>query len=97
MYELSYHPLAYKADLKTINPADQKRIIRTIEKRLSTHPEEFGKPLKGTLRGYWKLRIGEYRVVYRIEKGEVKVYVILIGYRRNKEVYEEAIKRLGVI
>jgi len=48
------------------------RIQSAIEKRLLTDPVKFGIPLRSTLRGYRKLRVGDYRVIYKIEEKIVK-------------------------
>jgi mRNA interferase RelE/StbE len=96
-YLLRFHPLIFKEDFKHIDRPQQQRLIRTIEKKLTTGPDQYGRPLSGTLHGYWKLKVGEYRVVYRIEKQEVTVYVLTIGFRRDQEVYLEALKRMGLV
>ena len=44
------------------------------------------KPLRYSLQGARRLRVGDYRVIYRIEPPDV-VLVVKIGHRR--EVYEE--------
>lgn len=37
---------------------------------MMTSPQEYALPLRKNLGGYWKLRVGDYRVVFRIE-GEI--------------------------
>ena len=96
MFKVLIDELVLKKDFKKIDKADQLRIINTIRKKLTSKPQEFGKPLKGELKGYWKLRIGEYRVIYEIEKDKIIVYVIMVGYRRDEEAYKKAIIRLGL-
>lgn len=95
MYRVIIDELVLTVDFRRINPADQKQILRAIRKKLTAEPEKFGSPLKGPLKGYRKLRVGEYRVVYEIENDRVLVYVIAVGFRRNEDVYREVIKRLG--
>lgn len=94
MFKVQIDELVLKKDFKKIDKADQLRIINTIRKKLTSNPQEFSKPLKGELKGYWKLRIGEYRVIYEIKKDKIIVYVIMVGYRRDKEAYKKAIIRL---
>lgn len=65
---------------------DKERIHSMIEQKLSTRPNVFGKPLRYPLVGLWSLRIGEYRVVYRIINDTVKIE--LIGQRTT--IYSEA-------
>ena len=96
MFRVLIDELVLKKDFRKIDKTDQVRIIRTMRKKLTTKPEEFGKPLTGELKGFWKLRIGDFRVIYEIKKNEILVYVILIGYRRDKEAYKKAIIRLGL-
>ena len=60
-----------------------------IEARLSTSPERFGAPLRGSLRGYWKLRVGDYRVVFKVGEGEVWILAVL----HRKDVYDRASRR----
>lgn len=96
MFKVLIDELIIKKDFKKIDTTGQQRIIKTIRKKLTIKPKEFGKPLAGDLKGYWKLRIGEYRVIYEIEEEKVLVYVILVGYRRDEEAYKKVITRLGL-
>lgn len=84
-------------DFRKIGRADQQRLIRTIRKKLTISPAQFGNPLAGDLKGFWKLKVAEFRVVYQIREDHVEVYVISIGYRRNEEAYLTAAKRLKLI
>jgi mRNA interferase RelE/StbE len=68
----------------------RERIRRAIESRLMTAPQEYGLPLRKSLRGYWKLRVGDYRVVFKVE-GEV-IYVL--GIRHRKNIYEDVPGRI---
>jgi mRNA interferase RelE/StbE len=96
-YRLRYHPLIVQEDFKRIDRPQQQRLLNTIEKKLTTRPDQYGQPLRGALQGYWKLKVGDYRVVYRIEQEEIVVYLLTIGFRRNQEVYLAALKRLGLL
>lgn len=87
---VDYHPLVKDNDLPRISPDMQKRIQEAIEKRLIVAPQKYGEPLRRTLKGYWKLRVGDYRVVFKIRDQRVTVYCI----RHRKEVYDLASKRV---
>lgn len=54
-----------------------------------TAPERYGAPLRGTLRGYWKLRVGDYRVVFRIHADEG----VVLAIRHRRIVYGAAGRR----
>jgi len=78
MYELIFRNPA-KRFLKNINKNSQKRILGQIEK-LKKNPR-IGKPLTGNLRGLWRLRQDNYRIIYKIKDQELIIYVMNIGDR----------------
>jgi mRNA interferase RelE/StbE len=84
-FTVKYHPDVKEVDLPRINVKMRERIRRAIESRLMTAPQEYGLPLRKSLRGYWKLRVGDYRVVFKIE-GEI---VYILGIRHRKIIYED--------
>lgn len=81
-----YHPDVEKEDIPKIPKNLQERIKRAIELRLLSDPVLAGRPLRRSLKGHRKLRVGDYRVIYRIEGSEV--VILIIGHR--KEVYQRA-------
>ena len=96
MYTVVIDELVFKKDFTKIDKSDQKRIIRAIRNKLTARPKVFGKPLSGAFSGLWKLRVGHYRIIYEIQKEKVQVYVIIVGFRRNAEVYKKLISRLNL-
>lgn len=88
-YALLYHPLVVTDDIPAIPRNLRDRLGRAIETRLAAAPERYGEPLRGPFHGYRKLRVGDYRVVYRIVKGEVWILAI----RHRKDVYDLAPRR----
>lgn len=84
-------------DFKRVDPQSRRLILKTIYKKLSKDPESYGSPLSEAYKGYWKLRVAHYRVVYKIIKDQVMVIVIKIGIRRDNEIYNELIHRLKKI
>ena len=89
-YVVVYHPAVLSDDLPAINRNLQVRIRRAIEQRLATEPVRYGGPLHSELKGYWKLRVGDYRVVYEMVGQEVRV--LRIDHR--KDVYNVPVHRL---
>ncbi|MCF6244056.1 MAG: type II toxin-antitoxin system RelE/ParE family toxin [Sulfurovum sp.] len=71
-------------DLKKIDKTWQKRILTKMKTTLSDDPYS-GKKLVGNLSAFWRIRVGDYRVIYSIEEEIVTVEVIKIKHR--KEVY----------
>lgn len=88
-YRLVYHPAVAEIDLPEIPANLRDRIARAIETRLAVEPERYGSPLRGTLKGYWKLRAGDYRVVFGVVGTEVRILAI----RHHRHIYEEATRR----
>jgi len=81
MYKLIYHPDVKKIDLPKIDNQNKKIIKRAIEERLALQPEAYGKPLQRTLKGYWKLRVGDFRVVFKIIGDEILILAVM--HRKN--------------
>lgn len=88
-FEPRYHPDVKRVDLPLLNPKLKERIKNAIETRLITAPDQYGEPLRKTLKGYWKLRVGDYRVVFKIVEREVWI----LGIIHRKKVYEKIRKR----
>ena len=90
LYRPIYHPDLQSVDIPKINQNIQRRIERAIEKRLTTYPESYGEPLEKNLAGYWKLRVGDYRIVFKVFGEEIVIYGII----DRKDVYREIKKRI---
>jgi mRNA interferase RelE/StbE len=76
-FGLRYHSDVRDIDIPKLNETLKKRIKKAIEERLSIVPHQYGEPLRKTLKGYWKLRVGDYRVVYKVEENEVWILTII--------------------
>lgn len=85
MYKIEYID-SIKSDLSSISKSNKEQIRKAIEKKLATNPIEFGKPLQYSLKGLRRLRVGNYRIIYKIEEENKTVLIVKIGHRR--EVYE---------
>ena len=89
-YNLIYHADVQKVDLPRIDEKNKSMIKRAIEERLATNPEVYGRPLLRTLKGYWKLRVGVYRVVFKISGNDLQI----LGIIHRKRVYQDIERRL---
>jgi mRNA interferase RelE/StbE len=76
MYKIVYVDGVVSDDLPVILEPWKSEIKRAIEKKLMTRPEVYGRPLRRSLKGYRKLRVGDYRIVFRIEEKQIRVFVI---------------------
>jgi mRNA interferase RelE/StbE len=90
MYEIVYADAVVKEDLPNILEPWKSEIRQAIEAKLMTRPEVYSRPLRRSLKGYRKLRVGGYRIVLRIEVNKVKIFVI----QHRSTVYITAPERL---
>lgn len=81
-----FHPDAAR-ELKKLDRKAAARIFKTLETRIAPldDPRTLGAPLKGEHEGYWRWRIGAYRVIARIEDERITILVVRVAHRR--EVY----------
>ena len=89
-FEIRYHPDVKKIDLPKIDSRNKTLIKKAIEDRLTTQPEYYGKPLRRTLKGYWKLRVSDYRIVFKIIKNKI----LILGIIHRKDVYPQVTRRI---
>jgi mRNA interferase RelE/StbE len=90
-FTLRYHPDVRRVDLPLLDERAKGRIRRAIEERLCLSPERYGEPLRKTLKGYWKLRVGDYRVVFKIKGKEVWI----LGVAHRRDAYQKMETRMS--
>lgn len=86
MYAIEFLPSA-KKELSGLDFVIQKQLKEKII-LLATDPAQLKnniKPLKGEYSGKFRLRVRDYRIIFRIEEEKVLIMIIRIGHR--KEVY----------
>jgi mRNA interferase RelE/StbE len=83
-WRIEFLPAAEK-DLAKLGRAEAKRIIETLKTRIAPldDPRRLGTALTGELGGLWRWRIGDYRVIARIEDERITILVVRIGHRRE--------------
>lgn len=86
-YLIRYQEEVVHSHIPSLPSAAKKTIMRAIEERLMIDPIGFGKPLRYSLKGHRRLRVSDYRIVYRIEA--LKNTVIIVAIKHRKEVYED--------
>lgn len=87
MYKVNFSRTAEK-DLKKLDRLIQLIIMKWIKKNLvdCENPYLHGKALKAELKGYWRYRIGDYRLICNIGKKECMILVLNVGDR--KKIYK---------
>jgi mRNA interferase RelE/StbE len=75
-------------ELDKLDPPQAKRILKFLSERLAPleNPRSIGQALRGSELGeFWKYRVGDYRLICKIEDQRLLILVLHIGHRR--EVY----------
>lgn len=88
-YSVVYRQEVLAEDLPAIPRNMQSRLLRAIEERLTTEPARYGSRLRRSLSALWKLRVGDYRVVYELRGVTVRIWAIA----HRKRAYEEVGRR----
>jgi mRNA interferase RelE/StbE len=78
-----------RRELRKLDQHIQSEILRYLREHIAgtDDPRKFGKPLRINLAGLWRYRVGDYRLICRLEDFRLVVLVIKIGHRRD--VYED--------
>ena len=81
-YNVIWHEGTLK-DLKKLNRTSVKKIVAKVKNYLIQDPVKLGTPLKGNLKGLYRYRIGEYRVIYVIDQAEKKIIILKVNHHRK--------------
>jgi mRNA interferase RelE/StbE len=82
-YVVEFRPAARKM-LRNVVARDRARILKAIE-ALADDPYPHGREKLSGQEGLWRIRVGDYRVIYTVVQKRLLVVVVMIGHRR--EVY----------
>jgi mRNA interferase RelE/StbE len=69
-------------DLTKKNKPLRERILKSIEEKLKENPY-VGKPLSYDLAGLRSLRVGKYRVIYKIDEKNKIIWLVTVGHREK--------------
>lgn len=86
--EKKYNVRFTEKALKQLHKLDRQRFIiitNWINKNLEncTNPRLHGKALTANHSGKWRYRIGDYRLIAKIDDDEIIIFVLEVGHRRN--------------
>jgi mRNA interferase RelE/StbE len=88
VWTIEFDPAAIK-ELRKLDPQTARRIIAFLRERVASldDPRAIGQALSGEKLGdYWKYRVGDWRIIAKIEDKKLLILVLRIGNRR--EVYK---------
>ena len=74
-----------RKELRKLDRQAQTNILRYLRERIATHedPRRFGDPLRKNMSGFWKYRLGPYRIICDIQDSVVTVRIVQVGHRKN--------------
>ena len=86
-YRVEYLPQVVKS-LEKMDKFTKRILVEWIEKNLEgcENPRAHGKPLTANRTGQWRYRVGDYRIIAKIEDNRLIILLIAIGHRC--EIYE---------
>jgi mRNA interferase RelE/StbE len=80
-YDIDFAPAAAR-QLRKLDPVARQRIQAAVE-LLSTNPRPPGANKLVGGDGEWRVRTGDYRIVYEIHDRQLVVLVVAVGHRRD--------------
>jgi len=85
-WTIEFAPEAAK-EVRKLDRSVAARILKTLEERIATldDPRTLGAALAGEHAGYWRWRVGDYRLIARIEDERITIVIVRVAHRR--EVY----------
>ena len=86
-WKIEFDPKAF-AELEQLDRQVQQRIVKVLRERIAPlkDPRSVGEGLRGKDIGrFWKIRIGDYRLICDIQDDRIRIQVLRIGNR--KEIY----------
>jgi mRNA interferase RelE/StbE len=81
-----------KKEFRALGHVAAAEILDAVEKKLTVDPEGYGDPLRKDLSGYFKLAVGQWRVVYHVDDDLVLVLVLAVGKRAEgdrENIYDQ--------
>ena len=86
-YKIEYLENVVSDDIPNLPKTVRNLIKRAIETRLTVEPIGLGKPLRYSFVGHRRIRVGDYRIVYRVNNDTHVVTIVFIKHR--KDVYKD--------
>ena len=75
-YDVVLDGKSVERDLEAMPDVSRRQVLRAIYERLTVAPISLGKPLTGEFKGFYRLRVGDWRVIYKVEAASVIIRTI---------------------
>jgi len=85
LFRWQFYNRAVEKQFRKLDPPVQRRIMAWLDAHIegSTDPRAWGRALEGPLGTMWRYRVGDYRVIAKIEDGQFLVLVVKTGNRSD--------------
>jgi len=85
-YKLMYSEKAQK-QLNRLDYSIKSKILKYIDQNLfnTDNPKKFGKALRYNLKGFWRYRVENYRIIAKIE--EDKLVILIVQVNKRDKIY----------
>ena len=70
-------------ELSKLEKQTQYKIINYLKARILNDPRNFGKPLLYNKFGLWRYRVGDYRIICKIEDQRLSILIVSVAHRKN--------------
>ena len=80
-WKVKFKKSAFK-ELEKLSSDERKLVLSKIETILLTKPFS-GQKLKGRYAGLWRLRSGNYRIIYEIKQDILVILILRISHRKD--------------
>ena len=84
VWKVEFDPDAAR-DFRKLGHEARRLILKYLRERIATaeNPRRFGHALTGDLKGLWRYRVGDHRIVADIRDRQILVMVVTVGHKRD--------------
>jgi len=86
MYKIEFLESVLKKDLGKLSSPVKSQVHKAICSKLPIDPYLYGKPLQFAYKGHRRLRVSDYRIIYKIDEPKKVVYIVRVSHR--KDIYD---------
>lgn len=75
----------FEKQLKKLDRFESVTILKWLAKNIegTTDPRQVGKGLVGNHKGKWRYRVGNYRIIVKIDDQKLIILALEVGHRKN--------------
>ena len=83
VWRVAFDPAAAR-DIRKLGGQDRGRVMRFVEERIAMahDPRRLGHALTGAFAGLWSYRVGDIRLIAKIQDDTITVLILRVGNRR---------------